>query len=199
MAYPYQPLRDRDIRVLYLAPGAPRDPIRCGLITLSLDTDPRYEALSYAWGAIDSFDLIAVDGCPLRVRANLESALRHLRYEGRDRILWVDAICVNQEDEEERSRQVAQMAAIYSKAASTVIYLGGLDGDANRAFDALEMFAQDRHLPQLPIWRVDDPARVEWTGLIVIERILLFPWWRRTWVIQEVALARHLSVFISPL
>jgi hypothetical protein len=195
MAYPYQKLRDRDIRVIYLAPGKFSDPIRCGLITLSLDNNPRYEALSYAWGVIDSFNLITVDHCPMRVRANLETALRHLRYERRDRILWADAICINQEDDAERTQQVSQMAMIYSKASSTVIYLGDLDMDADRAFNALEMFSENRHLRQLPIWKADDPSRIEWSTIIVIERILLFPWWGRIWVIQEVALARELSVF----
>jgi hypothetical protein len=194
MAYPYQKLRDNDIRVLYLAPGKCSDPIRCGLITLSLANNPRYEALSYAWGVIDSYNLITVDGCPMRIRENLETALRHLRYEQRDRILWVDALCINQEDDEERSQQVSHMSLIYSKAMSTVIYLGDLDSDTDRAFDALEMFSQDRHLPELPIWKADDPGRIEWAGVLVIERILLFPWWGRTWIVQEVALARNLSV-----
>ncbi|PSS25238.1 hypothetical protein M430DRAFT_133506 [Amorphotheca resinae ATCC 22711] len=192
MAYPYQKLRDNDIRVLYLAPGKSSDPIRCGLITLSLANNPRYEALSYAWGVIDSYNLITVDGCPMRIRENLETALRHLRYEQRDRILWVDALCINQEDDEERSQQVSYMSLIYSKAMSTVIYLGDRDSDTDRAFDALEMFSQDRHLPDLPIWKADDPGRIEWAGVLVIERILLFPWWGRTWIIQEVALARNL-------
>jgi Heterokaryon incompatibility protein (HET) len=194
MAYPYQKLRDRDIRVLYLAPGGFSDPIRCGLITLSLDNSPRYEALSYAWGVIDSFNLITVDDCPMRIRVNLETALRHLRYEKRDRILWVDALCINQGDDEERTQQVAQMASVYSKAWSTVIYLGDQDPDADGAFDALEMFAQDRHLHEIRVWKAEDPSRLEWSKIIVIERILLFPWWLRIWVIQEVALARELSV-----
>jgi hypothetical protein len=194
MAYPYQKLRDNDIRVLYLAPGKSADALRCGLITLSLANNPRYEALSYAWGLVDSFNLIGVDGCPMRIRANLQTALRHLRYERRDRILWVDALCINQEDEVERAQQVAHIGVIYSKAMATVIYLGDLDDDAGRAFDALEMFAQDRHLPDLPIWKVDGSARIEWTAVLVIERILLFPWWGRTWIIQEVALARNLFV-----
>jgi hypothetical protein len=195
MAYPYQKLRDRDIRVLYLAPGRFADPIRCGLITLSLANNPRYEALSYAWGVIDSFNLITVDDCPMRIRANLEMALRHLRYERRDRILWVDALCINQEDDEERTQQVSQMAMVYSKAWSTVAYLGDQDADADGAFDALEMFAQDRHLREIPVWKAEDPSRLEWSKIIVIERILIFPWWLRIWVIQEVTLARELLVF----
>ena len=194
MAYPYQKLRDRDIRVLYLAPGRFSDPIRCGLITLSLDNSPRYEALSYVWGVIDSFTLITVDDCAMRIRVNLETALRHLRYEKRDRILWVDALCINQGDDEERTQQVARMASVYSKAWSTVIYLGDQDTDADEAFNALEMFAQDRHLQEIPVWKSEDPSRLEWSKIIVIERILLFPWWLRIWVIQEVALAQELSV-----
>jgi hypothetical protein len=194
MAYPYQKLRDRDIRVLYLAPGHFSDPIRCGLITLSLANKPRYEALSYAWGTVDAFNLIAVDHCPVRIRANLESALRHLRYEQRDRILWVDAVCINQADDEERAHQLAQMATVYAHAASTVIYLGDLDPDADRAFDALEMFAQDHHLSQIPVWKADDASRLEWARVIIIERVLLFPWWGRVWVIQEVAVSRELQV-----
>jgi hypothetical protein len=191
--YPYQKLKNDEIRVLYLTPGRTSDPILCGLITLSLSSNPRYEALSYAWGTIDSLDHITVDGSPMRIRANLETALRHLRRENEGRFLWVDAICINQEDDEERTHQVSHMGVIYSKATSTVIYLGDLNEDANRAMDALELFAQDKHFPELPIWRDDDPKRIEWTGIIIIEYLLYLPWWRRIWVIQEVALSRNLS------
>lgn len=84
----------------------------------------RYEALSYAWGSSETPCKIFVNGLPVRIGYNLYMALRHLRSRHRRKLLWVDALCINQGDDAEKAKQVAQMASIYRRAWRVVIWLG---------------------------------------------------------------------------
>ena len=106
--------------------------IQCSLEVVSLDENPDYEALSYTWGApvhdpLSRYDVrpwAAVEQCQLTMTRNLHDALQQLRYEHSKRRLWVDALCINQKDRRERSRQVAIMARIYSGAKGVIAWLG---------------------------------------------------------------------------
>jgi hypothetical protein len=75
------------------------------------------------WGNQDAKTPIKLNGCLLEVTANLISAIRHLRLKSWRRTMWIDAICINQLDPEERTSQVNQMREIYSQAIMTVIWL----------------------------------------------------------------------------
>lgn len=76
---------------------------------------------------------ISADGKDLDVTANLEAALRHIRDPKRPSHIWADAICINQTDDEEKSRQVARMGDVYETARHTVIFLGGPVDESNTA------------------------------------------------------------------
>ena len=69
----------RQIRICLIHPGAFEDPIKCSLRTVSLDDDPQYETLSYAWGAPVFDHTVLVDGAALNLTKNLHNALRYLR------------------------------------------------------------------------------------------------------------------------
>lgn len=139
-SYRYFPLASpRHIRLLALRPAfTDAQPIICSLKEVSLDdydgegASPRpYEALSYTWGARTGTIPILCDGKTLLVTPNCESALRHLRQMFKDRLLWIDAACINQQSVEEKNVQVPLMGEIYSAATRAVIWLGpGLPGDA---------------------------------------------------------------------
>ncbi|KAE9377499.1 HET-domain-containing protein, partial [Stipitochalara longipes BDJ] len=113
--YLYQPLDStvRGIRVLLLEAGPKYADIRCQLRHERLDSNPNYEALSYVWGNTNNRRAISLHGHTHRVTASLECALRHLRHPVEARLLWVDALCINQEDIHEREQQVKHMGAIY--------------------------------------------------------------------------------------
>jgi hypothetical protein len=128
----YPPLRDGYIRLIRLLPPHPdqRDSIRCQLIEHPLQdswkgTHP-YEALSYFWGSQKKFRSIFIEGkyksC-LCVTENLHAALLRLRDCSIPRILWVDAICINQANNEERAHQVEIMAKIYARASRVIVWL----------------------------------------------------------------------------
>lgn len=126
--YDYRPLPNpRTIRVAILEPAeSTRDSLRLRLKRISLDSRDRlrYEALSYVWGASAGDQPVFCDGKVLLVTANCESALRHLRLKKRPRVLWIDALCINQGSNSEKSRQVPLMGDIYESATRVLVWLG---------------------------------------------------------------------------
>ena len=124
--YTYSPLSGaRDVRLLDLHPSEKRnDSIHCTIRHVCLDDQNSYEALSYTWGdASQHFD-ISCNGASLKITHNLNVALRYLRSTIDLRTLWVDAICINQSDFEERSQQVQLMRDVYSKARPVIAWIG---------------------------------------------------------------------------
>lgn len=114
----------QEIRLLRLSPGTWDHPIECSLQVVSLDDEPTYESLSYAWGNKSKLKTIHLNGKPFEVTRNLWIALRRLRKQLHERILWADATCINQNDTLERSNQVAIMNQIYSTASKVFVWLG---------------------------------------------------------------------------
>jgi len=115
----------RWIRLLHVQPAAQlTTPINCYFQEAHLDERPKFEALSYVWGAKVGDQPIQCHGKTILVTSNCFSALQHLRYETRTRVLWVDAICINQASMAERSSQVKLMGDIYKDASNVLIWLG---------------------------------------------------------------------------
>jgi len=133
--YKYQQINNFDsyIRVIDLRPSIRlEDELTCSfrlVKCVGLFGTLDYEALSYTWGSSDTVDFIRiVDGQQvlgrLPVARNLDQALRHLRHRRKCRSLWVDALCINQSDDEEKRSQILHMSWIYRLASRTVIWLG---------------------------------------------------------------------------
>jgi hypothetical protein len=122
----YAPLHPTEpqIRLLTLEPGQFDEDIECSLRTVSLNDNPEFVALSYLWGDTNITLPVTVGGSVLQVTTNLEAALRHLRWNESPRILWVDAICINQQDIEEKNLQVPMMRSIYRCATSVISWFG---------------------------------------------------------------------------
>jgi hypothetical protein len=113
-------LRSGDIRVLTLFSGTFDSDIQCKLATVYLDDPPEFVALSYCWSDTLSPNNITIDDYEVSVGASLELALRYMRRVDVDVLVWVDAICINQQDDVEKSVQVAMMNEIY--ASGTVLH-----------------------------------------------------------------------------
>lgn len=129
----------KEVRLLIVAPGAADDTISCKTQVSSLLEVPVYEAVSYAWSHVTGSKTIVVDDASVKVPAAAEEVLRHLRYSDRPRTLWIDAICINQRDNTERSHQVVLMHEIYRKTSRTVIWLGESDSSTAAAFSSLKL------------------------------------------------------------
>ena len=198
----------REIRLLSLNPGCFLDDIHCTLLTSSLDDVPSYEALSYVWGCADHTRVIFLNDRIWTVTLNLEFALRSLRPKGHEaRILWVDALCIDQTNFAERSQQVSIMRDIYENALNTLVWLGksGLlahefdESAILGAFDIIRSLAANLHLEDITIFRnatrcLSAPQSRTWTAL---RHIWQHPYWKRAWVVQETAVARHPVVVLG--
>lgn len=125
----YEPLPARCIRVLELQPGERDDPFQGRFTIISIDGEDKYDALSYMWGDASPVDHIVVDGAAIPVAWNLARALEYLRdQQGSEvRRIWIDAVCINQEDEKERGHQVAMMRSVYRKADCVRIWINAPD------------------------------------------------------------------------
>ena len=118
------------IRLIELQPSLePEAAIKCTLLhrTFSELNDEliyHYCALSYVWGTSFHHRSVTIDDEEVRITVSLETALRHLRDPVLPRYLWADAICINQDDDDEKAVQVAQMGEVYKAARHTIIRLG---------------------------------------------------------------------------
>lgn len=137
MPYDYHPLTESEIRLLVLLPGTDEDAVYFRLEHACLKDRPKFETISYAWGDPNIRNTIECKGRTIQVTTNLHSALRHLRYENEERVIWADAVCINQQDLGERSIQVALMGEIYSISHQVIVWLGE-ETEATR--DSIEQF-----------------------------------------------------------
>lgn len=120
-------------RVLDILPygpdGRPEDPIRCGYHIGALHELPEYETLSYRWGDPEPKLPINVCGEQLGVTRNLYDALFRLRRPDKRRAIWIDQLCINQNDNVEKAAQVRLMRAIYSSCTICNIWLDEIPPD----------------------------------------------------------------------
>ena len=193
----YSRLEDGEVRILKLHPAKHlEDEIVCDLETHVLANCPAYNALSYAWGpATDMHHSIRLNQCAgqrVTVRHNLYQALRRLRYADHYKYdalrsswftekvhaLWIDALCINQEDLIERNKQVRIMFKIYSGASNVVAWLG-----EESSPDEGELgFGRFRY----------GPSGFEMFSNAHLWNFLRKPWFTRRWIVQEVYHARSL-------
>lgn len=191
-----------ELRLIRLSPSKSQDAmVECMLLHKVFKlAKGGYEALSYVWK--DSYDMegvlqqspnILVNGACFLVTQNLRAALVRLRDKDRDRILWVDQICINQEDAHERSTQVERMTLIYGFAQRTVIWLGEEKDESFRAMLLLRGLSRvakgtdQEAMLDRAVLEFSDRSR--WAAL---DRLLTRAWWQRTWIIQECAVARDI-------
>lgn len=137
----YQPItRPDQIRLVKILPGSRIETIKCELQSAILGPEtPKYVALSYCWGDATHKTWVSCNGQRLALTKDLLNALRRLRRKDQTETLWIDQICINQEDLDERSRQVQLMRKIYKSAAYVYIWLGD---EANQSSLAIQLIPQ---------------------------------------------------------
>jgi hypothetical protein len=202
--FQYQPLPSQNsIRLLTLIPGKGDATLAFTLSSAELIPGAQrkayYEALSYTWG-----DPTQVRGLVFRLAIpdNCVSceALSHLRPPDRTRTLWIDAVCINQDDLEERAAQVAIMQLIYTQADRVIIWLGADDDLTLTAIGAIvrlcELFGKRVPPSQLILPRQQVPETHRLTGLeaVALARFFQRPWFKRVWVVQEAVCATRATV-----
>jgi hypothetical protein len=168
------------------------DPITAKFVVTSLKDPAPFEPLSYAWGDASTTKEVEVHGQPCSITRILFSALQNLRKQTESRFLWVDAICIAQEDNEEKSSQVGSMHHIYAGSHNCLIYLGDCldvgftEVEAEDTLDAIRMLLDG----QKGEFRVSTKRIAEG-----IHAFMNSEWWQRFWTIQEVVLSHDASFF----
>lgn len=134
-----------EFRVLALHAGTAEDPVSVELRHERLDETStlQYETVSYHWGDTTETATIEVNKQHVSVHANAASALRRIRTADSDRMIWLDAVCINQADPDERAQQVAIMADIYSSSKGNLVYLGNGNEFTLRAIDSISKCLED--------------------------------------------------------
>ena len=141
----YTPLNgERSTRVLIILPADPRNErvitTKLSIISLSsnLDVRPRYDALSYVWGDTNDRIPIKCNGEDLKITPSLHIALLQLRQGKEEHDIWIDQICINQDDVRERQQQVSLMREIYTLAERVIVWLGPADNDTPLVWSLLK-------------------------------------------------------------
>ena len=209
--YKYAPL-DCDanqIRLATILPSSNSDSdihLRLGIDIISDYVIPKYEALSYVWGSTQNPATVYIEGARLSVTRSLGVALTYLRYKSKPRMLWIDAICVNQEDLVERSKQVEKMAALYKGAERVVVWLGPGSAESNLAFQVMESWCtqisydieKDLAYPPiksgLPWTKQDSIMPYDEEAIRSVTSLLKREWFGRLWIFQEIRLANDQSI-----
>jgi hypothetical protein len=171
------PAKGDHIRLLCLLPNkSEAEPLQCKLHNYSLQKlgprTHRYEALSYVWGNPRETLPIYVDEDQFHVTVNLYAALLRLRDDSFERILWVDAICIDQTNPVEQGQQVQLMAKIYSNAYCVIVWLGDKAEDTEGALEDILLVAHKE-----PMERLKKESNQQ-----AILNLLQRPWFQRIWV-----------------
>ena len=192
------------IRILVLQGNGSEDAeVECRLQEFEFkkeNPEYKYEALSWCWGISGHTATIIIremtknnlDSVRLSKKAtpDLVAALRALRYQDKDRYLWIDQICIDQNNKLEKNHQVEMMAEIYGRASKVCIWLGERDRASHMALQFIEHeVLQLQNFDEL----CESPeASEKWEALL---ELMQRPWFSRRWVVQEVALARDAVIY----
>ena len=171
-----------------------KKPVKCSLEVFELEGKPQYEAVSYKWGDPRGHSVKCNDKI-LPVNVNLYFALQRFRLPEQPRFLWVDDICINQDDEEERSQQVQIFHRIYAEAKNVLIWLGSHSEDSDVAMDffprMMNHLSDKRSRQEITDPDLSSPINSAYRTpkMIALNNLLSRPWFKRVWTLQEGAFA----------
>ncbi|OPB36197.1 hypothetical protein A0O28_0109730 [Trichoderma guizhouense] len=218
----YTPLvRPLEIRVLILHPGKNGSPIECTLEHRRLGSSKaQFDALSYVWGSPTVTGEITCNNRRRNVGKNLYDALERLRLPDEERVLWIDALCINQADNQEKTQQVRLMGEIYSKAQRVLIWLGNNEAIQGGVGKLASWQPDEKHVDWRPlkpvftnvlfyqaqaflIWlgfnsavnmgvaNLEEPQSPRQFDWSALVPVVQSPWFNRVWCIQELVLASN--------
>jgi Heterokaryon incompatibility protein (HET) len=169
MSFEYStlPTFGRKIRLLRIHPkvgqASSEYDINCELSDVSLDSEIDYTALSYCWGDPTAKKSILLNGNKFAISKNLSIAMEHIQDVDGAVVMWVDAICINQDNNEEKTEQVQLMHSIYSKARRVIFWLGEAAPNTDVAFDCIDQIGP--FLLQTGIWELSHEDLNTWDNI----------------------------------
>ena len=203
-SYKYKRLPKDSIRLLTVLLRDDASPA-IQLETYSRDRAPDFDALSYTWGEDTSTSVILCNKLQLTIRTNLFEAIPLISSyrPPPHRPLWIDAICLNQHDHQEKADHVPLMGNTYEGAARTLIWLGHTADGSDRVMEslpALTIHLQSQSVDEAERLGSSDPRAVlkhyglPWSGSrnwAAIQSLFKRPWFYRLWTLQEIVLAQN--------
>ncbi|VUC34132.1 unnamed protein product [Clonostachys rosea] len=212
--YKYGVLEPDEIRTLLVQPGASGSPLTGQIEQHKLgDPDKPYEALSYVWGSPKRGNVVEIGEKGVLVTQNAKELLLHLRDEHHPRRVWIDGICIDQDNLDERSHQVTLMQAIFSGASSVLIWVGESDQDTESIFSFFTLMDKRRRAEAEPNEGENGHPDTEFVRKSIkdpskVRKFASRPWFRRSWTFQEACLSAesylvcgkhqlHWRIFIS--
>ena len=187
-----------EIRLVVLLPSTdPSAPLIAHFAYESIYGTAAYQCLSYTWGAGDKTAELTLNGQLFYIRQNLEQALRNIRQEKAMTVLWIDAVCIDQENIRERSQQVQRMHQIYKMADCVLIYLGEGNHESDIAMDFISELSSEQ---SIAFEEINGELKPKWgfelaRSWAAVYRLARRPYFRRLWVVQEVAVASLPTAF----
>jgi Heterokaryon incompatibility protein (HET) len=182
-----------EIRLLRLVPSPFSRTVRCRIEHHPLGRAPEYEAISYHWGDCSKTQQILIDGHWFKVTQNAHDALHNRSFYTMTRYVWIDSICIDQDDAIEKAKQVRLMTKIYNQATRVIVFLGDRP-DAHMVHEVLAELNRRRkwydesvlgeNLYKEYLLQESSPR---WQAFL---NLLDQPWFCRIWVLQEVAVAK---------
>ncbi|KAK0099387.1 hypothetical protein ONS95_003539 [Cadophora gregata] len=221
--YKYKPIKGQNcIRLVELLPADPTEIIRIRVSSADLDENPDYEALSYEWGfrtitksssvgifkvstEFTYFRNILCDGLRMQIMDSLHGLLLRLRDVSKSLILWTDAICINQDDEDEKPHQLMLMGRIYTQSKTVLCWIGEEKQKTHKAFRLIESLAAALRIKmsvdietfirsgaEVPEVVLDEDlvGEVQGDGWLAVMDLFTRPYFGRIWVVQEIVLSR---------
>lgn len=202
----YLPLREGEIRLFVLFPGGYDDPLRGAICHMTFDNAGPYRALSYVWGPDHQSERnLGTPQGVLKIKASLGSALQRIRQKTKELVLWVDSICINQEDTKEKVQQILLLPQIFQGATSTLAVLATDDRSYQAVGILLQIAALNLYGTDFSSWPenlvrprapwvkngIPDPSSAFWQD---VSYLFNRSWFRRAWIVQESIAARTVQL-----
>lgn len=207
----YMPLLPGQIRLFRLEPRNISDTQKPNQFLVQgvlehhrLAEHPQYNALSYCWGRDTNSRPISVNGEIIAIHSNLETALRKLQSYRRDMLIWVDQLCINQNNNDEKTLQVQQMGCIYTEASLVFAWLGEAADDSDLLMDHIRTIGEDivpesrsmlyteGQLDRLLLAYMTPKSRRALSN--AFKHFCQRAYWQRLWIIQEFVLAQEVVI-----
>lgn len=187
--YIYQPLGARCIRILKVS--RVDDKLVYNISAISLDDSPPFFTLSYTWDGQQRDQDLICNGSILKVSRNVHTVLPYLFQHIGPLCIWIDGVCINQDDQLEKNVQVPMMHEIYAKTSKTIVWLGESNSNINEVMKTIPtlipVIAASKNSQEV----LPDPSSAIWTG---IYELLSKSWFTRVWIFQEAVLSDSVEV-----
>lgn len=180
--YHYHPLKEMEFRLIKILPER-MSILKTELLHQSLHDTLDYIAISYAWGDGVNTEELFLNGAKVPVAPSLYDALKAVRQKKSEVLVWVDALCIDQQNTDERASQVRLMGTIYSKATSTAVWLGPEADESELAMDLLQDVSDIQATPQR-VKAIQQRIRAtnRYPESAALFTLFKREYWRRLWV-----------------